>query len=204
MATDQPLIFLDIDGVLLPFGDGAEAADHLFPDRCLAALSLILAELPTAELVLSSTWRANPQFQQDIIDEFSRYAAASPNGSPFERIESFTQTTCLHTFGVRQHEIHKFLRSLPRPPSAWIALDDEPLLEGRECAALRREFEGHCVQCESSEGLTRALALAAVEKLRTQMRMPSGRSGSSPRSFGLDTRAKLGSPKAKISKRKRR
>ena len=204
MTSDRPLIFLDIDGVLLPFGDGAEPAVHLFPDRCLAALSLILVELPTAELVLSSTWRANPQYQSDIIHDFSRYAAASANSSPLARVDSFPQTTCLHTFGVRQHEIHKFLRRLPHPPPAWIALDDEPLLEGRECAALRHVFEGHCVQCESSEGLTRELALVAVEKLRTQLqRQPSGRSGPSPRPFGPDTRAKLGSPKG-TSKRKRR
>lgn len=171
-----PLVFLDIDGVLLPFGEGAEQVEspRLFPDRCLAALSLILQEVPTAELVLSSTWRVNAQ--DEIIQEFERYAAEVDARSPLGFIHAFARVTCLQTFGVRQHEIHKYLTSLPQL-HAWVALDDEPLLEGRECAALRPLFEDHCAQCESHKGLTHELATTAIALLRRQMHPdPTGRS----------------------------
>ena len=171
MAHDRkPLIFLDIDGVLLPFGDGAEEVTppQLFPDSTVAALSFILEQVPTAALVLSSTWRANPQFQADIIAEFARYAAAH-SASPLGQIHSFARTTCLHTHGVRQHEIYKYLQALSIHPPAWVALDDEPLLEGRECQELRHHFVGHAVQCESSKGLTQELAATAVSQLRKQL-----------------------------------
>jgi len=60
MSRPTCVVFLDVDGVLLPFGDGAAAgpADGGFPDAPLAALSAIL-EASGATVVLSSTWRCS-------------------------------------------------------------------------------------------------------------------------------------------------
>jgi hypothetical protein len=50
-------VFLDIDGVMLPFGSGCDdesGRPGRFPDRCLKALDRVLIETG-AEIVLSST-----------------------------------------------------------------------------------------------------------------------------------------------------
>jgi hypothetical protein len=54
------VIFLDVDGVVLPFGPGLNE-DHadLFPLPCLEALNSIV-EASGATIVLSSTWRCMP------------------------------------------------------------------------------------------------------------------------------------------------
>ena len=60
-APGHILIFLDIDGVLLPFPNSEKSScGAIFPDDCLAALSQILFAFPDARLILSSTWRAQP------------------------------------------------------------------------------------------------------------------------------------------------
>ena len=70
-ATEQPLIFLDIDGVLAPFGGrappgpptqraaklDADAAFAPFDEQCTQRLAAIV-EATGATIVLSSSWRA--------------------------------------------------------------------------------------------------------------------------------------------------
>jgi len=64
MEPMPTFLFLDIDGVLLPFGDNVPALKPgtLFDEGCLRSLSqLLAAPLPqgaSAQVVLSSTWRA--------------------------------------------------------------------------------------------------------------------------------------------------
>ena len=165
----EVLVFLDIDGVLLPFGENVPVvpAGALFPDECLHALSELL-RISNGEVVLSSTWRAQPRFVEDIVNDFHRYAAVHPD-SPLGHIHSFPRMTSLHHFGVRQHEIAEFLDNCMSTPAAWIALDDEPLLEGKECEARRPHFEGHCVQTMSDEGLTSKQALFGVALIKEQL-----------------------------------
>jgi len=163
----SPLVFLDIDGVLLPFGDSAPAppaAPALFPDGTLQALSHVMAE-SGASLVLSSTWRARPEYVADIVQDFHRYACV--HGGPLGAVDGFPLTTSVQSFAVRQKEIHQWLIEVGYQ-GPWVALDDEPLLEGKECTRLRRHFEGHVVQTVSHEGLTMAQATSAVELLRHQ------------------------------------
>ena len=168
-----PIVFLDIDGVLLPFGDGVDVPkDAVFPDHCLAALSVLL-EKSEACIVLSSTWRAQPSYMQEIVEDFQRYAAT--HGGPLGSITMLERTTCPVTFSARQLEIFKWLTSGEEQVGAWVALDDEPLLEGKSCRKHRAYFQGHVVQTESHEGLTMEQAEEAASLLATQCAQLSSR-----------------------------
>ena len=92
------VIFLDIDGVLLPFGGDEtnetprrSAPGCLFPLEQMDALASLLdragrlsvgadgRDAPAARgnpaLVLSSTWRVRPDFVDDIVSSFEAHAA---------------------------------------------------------------------------------------------------------------------------------
>ena len=66
------VIFLDIDGVLLPFPPSSNAMIRLFPDDTLTALNILLKHTK-AKLVLSSTWRVRDDFRNDILDCFEKF-----------------------------------------------------------------------------------------------------------------------------------
>eukprot|EP00966_Prymnesium_polylepis_P287705 6645528-Prymnesium_polylepis.1 len=68
---------------------------------------------------------------QEIVDDFSRYAAA--RGGPLGAIAGFDRTTCPATYSTRQLEIRQWLTSGGDPVGAWVALDDEPLVDGKSC-----------------------------------------------------------------------
>ena len=93
------LIFLDIDGVLLPFQastDYQSTCGALFPDSTLASLSRILdafSKHPTAkpELILSSTWRAQENLIAEILDSFDLYGRA--HGGPLKYVQAFDDIT---------------------------------------------------------------------------------------------------------------
>jgi len=91
------VILLDIDGVLLPFGDtdngynNNETPTHegcLFPDDTMHALTTLLQKISNLSftttsnqvqkgnpvIVLSSTWRARQEFIRDILNSFQIYA----------------------------------------------------------------------------------------------------------------------------------
>jgi hypothetical protein len=97
------VIFLDMDGVLLPFGSAKKKAsqveaikcdDCIFPNSTMEALTTLLQKVGDISLtikdvnnkkqttingnpvlVLSSTWRAQQQFITDILDSFKGYVA---------------------------------------------------------------------------------------------------------------------------------
>ncbi len=95
------VIFLDIDGVLLPFGSAKKSSqdedykcdDCIFPNSTMHALTILLQKVGDISLamkdkdnkqqtirgnpvlVLSSTWRAQQEFITDILDSFKGYVA---------------------------------------------------------------------------------------------------------------------------------
>lgn len=188
MEPMPTFLFLDIDGVLLPFGDNVPALKPgtLFDEGCLRSLSqLLAAPLPqgaSAQVVLSSTWRARPELIDNILAEFQRYGSAHP-GSPLLALGQsgrFFDTTAVNQFGARQHEIASWLArreaSGQAAPAAWVCIDDEELLLGKACSSRRALFEGHVVQTRSEVGLTPELAEAAAALLRDQLSAePPGR-----------------------------
>ena len=71
-SSKQIIIFLDIDGVLLPFGY-QEEDNRLFPQCTLDALAHVLEQVPNSQLVLSSTWRVQARFIHTIVQELRAY-----------------------------------------------------------------------------------------------------------------------------------
>ena len=125
------VLFLDIDGVLLPFG-GEHAADYhstsivRFSEESMDALSEILEAVPDVEIVLSSTWRCAGG-DQAVLSAFANYVRdRNPRSRVAALVErgAFSYTTCPHTHSYRQWEIAEWLASPDaRGVTAWCALD---------------------------------------------------------------------------------
>jgi HAD domain in Swiss Army Knife RNA repair proteins len=176
------VIFLDIDGVLLPFPDPSHVENgRIFPNKTLAALSTILEAFDDQNrddqynnyrvgIVLSSTWRVQASMRNEILNDFAAYGCY---GSPLAQLDEFYDITdpAMHT--ERQHEIYAWLtdRTKNTRIAAWIALDDEELLEGPANALRRSYFEGHVIHCDSKVGLTQAQADDAIQLIRNQLQL---------------------------------
>lgn len=157
----QIIIFLDIDGVLRPFSYEDEN-NRVFPQSTLDALAHVLEQLPRAQLVLSSTWRVQDSFIDTILRDFRAY------GGVLERTDFFDVTDpALHS--ERQYEIYEWLERHCQGIQAWIAIDDEELLEGEINADHRRAFERHVVKTDSHAGMTVDDARLAVTLLQNQL-----------------------------------
>ena len=146
-------VFLDVDGVLLPFGEGpapgtqTECAQDAskgaiggevakIPHASLAALARILRETG-AQVVLSSTWRCagGAEALVEAFREFARLqheALAGPT-CPLGAIAEtgFVHTTDPGMHSHRQWEIAAWLESAASSGivvQSWCALDDEELV----------------------------------------------------------------------------
>lgn len=169
------VIFLDMDGVMLPFGEHVfpdENGSNLFPSSTLAALSLIMEEIPSVVLVLSSTWRVRPEYCDDIIANFQLFG--EKHGGPLATIQQFYDVTNVHTHTERSWEIHDWLSLNKNNVRAWIALDDEELVEGECNERHRREFEDRVIKTQSDLGLTTENARQAIALLRQQIEALEG------------------------------
>jgi len=148
MLKTLKVIFLDIDGVLLPFPNDENFGSRLFPASTLQSLQSLLKKTNGAKLVLSSTWRVRKDFVKDIVDSIKDFGI---------EFEGFFDTTDINMHSERQWEIERWLsKQMHRSYEKviWLALDDEELLEGDVNKAFRETFEGHVVKTESHKGLT--------------------------------------------------
>jgi hypothetical protein len=141
-------------------------ARHTSPSAGIRAASPSLGDYsPSAYSVARLHYRSHPP--QHILDDFQRYAAQA--GGPLAAIHHFADTTSTSNYSIRQAEIRQWLDGA-QDVGAWVALDDEPLLEGAACTRHRSRFVGHVVQTRSQEGLTAYQANQAIALLRTQQR----------------------------------
>lgn len=189
MADPDPksliIIFLDIDGVLLPFPEPSNVGNgRIFPNETLTALSTIMEEFLDnyqVEIVLSSTWRVQRSMRAEILDDFAAYGRG-PLAVMEDDFYGITDPA-MHT--ERQHEIYDWLTRVQRRPhhqgrassvdgtrnkiSAWICLDDEELLRGDANSQHKASFDGHVIHCDSKIGLTEAQAIEAIQLIRDQL-----------------------------------
>jgi len=159
-------IFLDVDGVLLPFprDDGEDRIK--FPDKCLKALCKILEEVKNAKIVLSSTWRCDPVAIGILLSEFRRYGEKD-EGKVLRHIDSIDLITNPSMHTVRQHEIVDFVKRNLDENDAWIALDDDDSV-GSDMK-FKHITKDRYVETESNKGLTMKNAMTAVRLLRSQL-----------------------------------
>ncbi len=135
MDRRQIIVFLDIDGVLLPFPANPNLnipIGRIFPNETLASLSLILEAFPNlssaddhgnatitgsrhkndegpdtkVDIVLSSTWRVQQSMRNDIISDFHAYGIGPLSTFPHD----FYDITDPNLHSERQHEIYEWLQ----------------------------------------------------------------------------------------------
>ncbi len=128
----RQLIFLDFDGVLHPDGVALFSRLALF-EQCLA-------QMPEAEIVVSSTWREDHSLDQ--LRAFFSPAFGSRIVGVTPSLEGG------YDLGGREMEIHAYLSAngLTSENCRWAALDDMAMFFGENCRNL--------VLTESSEGFT--------------------------------------------------
>lgn len=117
-----PIIFLDIDGVLIAYPEG-ETTGPVFTPRCVAAFKLILAAVPSAKVVFSTTWRldrcVDRLHEQWLEHGFS--VSLAIDGTPDLRQDSSV---------LRRHQRGLEIRAwLDDHPAAtrWVVIDDEKM-----------------------------------------------------------------------------
>ena len=202
-------VFLDIDGVMLPFGcePGDESAPGRFPYRCLQALDRILSETD-AELVLSSTWRCAGGASA-ILEQFSTFSAREEGTGRQSALEGvaargmFEHMTDPAMHSHRQWEIAHWIETAEARGvqiEGWCALDDEELVSldpeeggGDFNARYKELFMGRHVKTISSIGLTDELAGDAISALNRPYTPAS--SASTARGDKMDKDRRIGKGK---------
>lgn len=192
MKEEVDIIFLDIDGVLLPFGcnnlkgDISYADGCIFPDDTMNALTTLLRSMSSLKnsnpkLVLSSTWRAQANFIQDILSSFRCYSDANPSSNKIweAHSQSFFDITDPSLHSTRHEEIYNWIKVHTERNEdnsqhcfknfnvrTWIALDDEELVDVPDAYSNTHK---HAVKIESSVGLTKIDADLAFKMFKSQM-----------------------------------
>jgi hypothetical protein len=160
------IIFLDIDGVLLPFPKNeGQTVNGLFPLSTLQALHRLMREAKDVKLVLSSTWRVREDYVHDILLCLQHFGID---------IENFYDITDPNMHSERQWEIQAWLSKKQAELGAdetiaWLAIDDEDLEQGEANERYRDLFLGHAVKTVSHVGLTMQDVEIALNLWRRQV-----------------------------------
>lgn len=170
------VIFLDIDGVLLPFPlEEPLKEGALFPPSTLSPLKRLWEHVqanfesnsknnsrginPGVEWVLSSTWRVQRSYILDIEEALKAF------GIPIQ----FSDITDPALHSERQWEILDWIRKQKITSMVWLALDDEDLVGGETNAKHKHLFEGRAVRTNSATGLSHADVDAAIQSWDQQL-----------------------------------
>ncbi len=171
----SPIVFLDVDGVLIAYPEGEHAPPQFTP-RCVDAFRAILAALPRVRVVLSSTWRL-PRHVNQLHAQWLEHGfpeSLAWDGTPDTRWNP--DVSHLHRRGL---EIKAWLEAHPNV-LRWVVLDDERMAIEPILGSYR------CVFTNPARGLTVEDAERAVEILMKSpaQREPDGARDSSRLSDG--------------------
>ena len=152
------VVFLDIDGVLLPFSGGSKAALPYevvdFSRESLSALAEILS-VPRTEVVLSSTWRVSEAGIEAIYRNFRTHEALKK-----VRFKHWNRTDP-NFHSTRAEEIQRWLEQVPQAfglsVESYIILDDESVAD---------TFPGKSILTRSPVGLLQSDVATAVDILK--------------------------------------
>jgi len=146
-ARGRNVLFLDVDGVLSPFGDRA------FAPRCMAELVRVV-RASEALIVLSSTWRTSSYTLRAVNERLAAVDLA----------HCFDVTPQLAGLGAGDTRVMEILQWLGSAAGQgvrqWVAVDDMNLAWKHE-----QTMRGHFVRTLSHEGLTAANADEAMALL---------------------------------------
>lgn len=191
--NDKFVFFLDIDGVVAPYGldpkddDADDDRSHFqhdddaraklqehhcwrpFTDDTMAALSSILEAVPAdrRRVILSSFWRFHANCRVAILDTFHAYG--EQNGGPLKDLQWFDGRT--GEVDDRQTEIADWLvHNNPHDDvlAGWLVLDDRVLM-GEYVRKFHKMFKGHVIVPDEDLGLTAKDAEEAVALISEQL-----------------------------------
>jgi len=148
-STARNTIFLDVDGVISPFGGGN------FEHHCMENLKLIVIRT-NAQIVLSSTWRTSDRTTEMVNKELVK-RGLMPCVSKTPNFDGPSGRT-------RVDEILSWLENNEGKVANWIAIDDIDL--AWNC----KDMKGHFVHCVSSVGLTGASVTEAIKLLTSSQK----------------------------------
>lgn len=118
------VLFLDFDGVLHP----TDRRDG--PFSCLPQFEQVVRSLPSFDIVISSSWRADHSFCE-LRAVFSTDIALRVIGTTPYMTDGFSS----QMYG-RESEIRKWLNDAGRADEPWIALDDCEWMFSPACSEL--------------------------------------------------------------------
>ncbi len=154
-AIRGPILFLDIDGVLIAYPEDESMSPHFTP-RCVEALKQVLRAVPELRIVFSSTWRL-PEHVARLHEQWTAH------GLPPElTLDSTPDTRRDDSVAMRTRrgvEIRAWLEAHPEV-KRWVAIDDDR--EGMGGAI----EEERCVFTDLRDGLTGEQATRVVAMLR--------------------------------------
>lgn len=150
-----PIIFLDIDGVMIAYPEGG-ATGPVFTPRCVAAFKRILAAVPSAKVVFSTTWRLD-RYVDRLHEQWLEHgfsASLAIDGTPDLRQDSSILRR--HQRGL---EIRAWLDAHPAV-TRWVVIDDEKM-------SIEEILDNdRCVFTHPAQGLTEAGTVRAIGVLR--------------------------------------
>jgi HAD domain in Swiss Army Knife RNA repair proteins len=147
----SPIIFLDIDGVMIAYPEDGSTNPGFTP-RCVAAFRLILTAFPSAKVVFSTTWRL-PNYVNRLHEQWLEQGfplSLAMDGTPDLRENPFVQRR-----QQRGIEIQRWLKANSHV-RRWVLLDDDRM-------AIEEVLDnGRCVFTDPTRGMTASDAEKAM------------------------------------------